>query len=130
MAVFAQSPTPMSHETPPGRDQADARGTEPAVTSTDAIFGRHSAFATMMRTLTGTRDLPQWIKQVEADYLPGLRPFTTSIQRDLAAVTAGLSLPYSSGPVERHVNRIKMIKRQMYGRASFDLLRRRVLAPI
>ena len=52
------------------------------------------------------------------------------VQRDLAAVTAGLSLPYSSGPVEGHVNRIKTIKRQMYGRANFDLLRLRVLAPI
>jgi transposase len=95
-----------------------------------AVIGHVRRFATMMRTLSGTRDLPQWIRQVEADDLPGLRPFTTSIQRDLAAVTAGLSLPYSSGPVEGHVNRIKTIKRQMYGRANFDLLRRRVLAPI
>ena len=46
---------------------------------------------------------------------------------DLAAVTAGLTLPWSSGPVEGHVNRIKMIKRQMYGRANLDLLRRRLL---
>ena len=43
------------------------------------------------------------------------------------AVTAGLTLPYSSGPVEGNVNRIKMIKRQMYGRAGFSLLRKRVL---
>jgi hypothetical protein len=45
-----------------------------------------------------------------------------------------MSLPRAiratSGPVEGHVNRIKMIKRQMYGRANFDLLRRRILAPI
>ena len=46
---------------------------------------------------------------------------------DLDAVTAGLSLPFSSGPVEGNVNRIKMLKRQMYGRAGFDLLRKRVL---
>lgn len=43
------------------------------------------------------------------------------------AVTAGLSLPFSSGPVEGNVNRIKVIERQMYGRAGFDLLRKRVL---
>ncbi len=43
------------------------------------------------------------------------------------AVTAGLTLPWSSGAVEGNVNRIKMLKRQMYGRASPDLLRRRVL---
>ena len=53
--------------------------------------------------------------------------FTTGIQRDLAAVTAGLTLPHSSGPVEGQVNRIKMLKRQMFGRASFDLLRTRIL---
>ncbi len=43
------------------------------------------------------------------------------------AVTNGLTLPYSSGQVEGTVNRIKMIKRQMFGRANFDLLRKRVL---
>ena len=95
-----------------------------------AVISHVRGFATMMRKRTGARDLPQWIHQVQADDLPGLRPFTNSIQRDLAAVTAGLTLPYSSGPVEGHVNRIKTIKRQMYGRANFDLLRRRVLAPI
>ena len=44
-----------------------------------------------------------------------------------AAVTAGLTVSYSSGAVEGHVNRIKMIKRQMYGRAKPDLLRKRIL---
>jgi transposase len=95
-----------------------------------ALIGHVQSFAAMMRKLTGTRDLPQWIKQVTASDLAGLRSFADGIQRDLAAVTNGLSMPYSSGPVEGHVNRIKMIKRQMYGRAKFDLLRRRVLAPI
>ena len=50
-----------------------------------------------------------------------------NLSRDLDAVTAGLTLPYSSGPVEGAINRIKMIKRQMFGRAKFDLLRKRVL---
>ncbi|WP_149181339.1 transposase [Streptomyces sp. TRM49041] len=59
--------------------------------------------------------------------LPGLHTFTSGLERDLAAVTAGLTLPWSSGVVEGHVNRIKMIKRQMYGRAGFNLLRKRVL---
>ena len=48
-------------------------------------------------------------------------------ERDLDAVTAGLTLSYSSGPVEGAVNRIKVIKCQMFGRANFDLLRKRVL---
>ena len=84
----------------------------------------------MMRKRTGTRDLPQWIELADADELPGLRSFTNGIRADLTAVTNGLSLPYSSGRVEGHVNRIKTIKRQMYGRANFDLLRGRILAPI
>jgi transposase len=45
----------------------------------------------------------------------------------LAAVLNGLTLPHNSGAVEGNVNRIKMIKRQMYGRANFDLLRKRTL---
>lgn len=95
-----------------------------------ALAGHVRAFATIMRKLTGKRELPQRIERADADDLPGLRSFTNGIRTDLPAVTNGLSLPYSSGRVEGHVNRIKMIKRQMYGRASFDLLRRRILAPI
>ena len=52
---------------------------------------------------------------------------SAGIEHDLAAVTAGLTQPWNSGPVEGHVNRIKMLKRQMYGRANLDLLRKRVL---
>jgi transposase len=53
--------------------------------------------------------------------------FSNSLMKDEAAVRAGLSSEWSSGQVEGHVNRLKMIKRQMYGRANFDLLRARVL---
>ncbi|WP_420713624.1 hypothetical protein [Streptomyces sp. WM4235] len=49
------------------------------------------------------------------------------IDRDRDAVTAGLTLPWNSGVVEGHLNRIKMLKHQMFGRAVFDLLRKRVL---
>jgi transposase len=87
-------------------------------------------FAAMMRNRTGSHDLAQWLERVDADALTGLQSFVNGIRNDLAAVTNGLSLPYSSGRVEGHVNRVKMIKRQMCGRANFDLLRRRILAPI
>ena len=53
--------------------------------------------------------------------------FAQSLCLDLDAVTAGLTLPWSSGIAEGHVNRIKTIKRAMYGRASFRLLRTRIL---
>ncbi|MER5935316.1 hypothetical protein [Streptomyces sp. NPDC002054] len=59
--------------------------------------------------------------------LPALQSFARHLEHDLDAVIAGLSLPWNSGVVEGHVNRIKMLKRQMYSRASFDLLRKRVL---
>jgi transposase len=49
------------------------------------------------------------------------------MRHDHDAVRNGFTLPHSSGAVEGHVNRIKMIKRQMYGRANLDLLRKRVL---
>jgi transposase len=48
--------------------------------------------------------------------------------QDYAAVKAAASLPWSNGPTEGNINRLKMLKRQMYGRAKLDLLRQRVLA--
>jgi transposase len=59
--------------------------------------------------------------------LPSLHTLAAGIDRDRDAVIAGLTLPWSSGVVEGHVNRIKMLKRQMFGRAGFALLRKRVL---
>ena len=85
-----------------------------------------AAFADLMTQRRG-RHLEQWITAADASGLPELRSFITGLRRDQDAVTAGLTLPYSSGVVEGHVNRIKMLKRQMYGRASPDLLRRRIL---
>jgi transposase len=91
-----------------------------------AVAGHVRAFAKMLKHRTG-QQLPQWIADVLADDLPELHAFVAGLQRDLDAVTAGLTLPWSSGPVEGQVNRIKMIKRQMFGRAGFDLLRKRIL---
>jgi transposase len=71
--------------------------------------------------------LEAWASQAENSPVSELRGFAKGLRKDWAAVTAGLTLPYSSGAVEGHVNRIKMIKRQMYGRAKPDLLRERVL---
>jgi transposase len=58
---------------------------------------------------------------------PVLHSFVLGLRRDQDAVTAGLTLCWNSGPVEGHVNRIKMLKRQMFGRANPDLLRKRIL---
>ena len=53
--------------------------------------------------------------------------FVTGVERDKAAVIAGLTLPYNNGLVEGKVNKLKLIKRMGYGRAEFPLLRQRVL---
>lgn len=71
-----------------------------------------------------------WIDTVEATGAPALRSFAAGLRNDLKAVTAGLTMEHNSGPVEGQVNRIKMIKRQMFGRAKFDLLRKRILNPV
>jgi transposase len=84
------------------------------------------AFAVMMTGRHGDR-LEEWITAVEHDTLAPLAGFARNLRRDLDAVRNGLTLPHSSGPVEGSINRLKMIKRQMFGRASLDLLRKRVL---
>jgi len=71
--------------------------------------------------------LEAWAGQAEASPVRELRGFAKGLRKDWAAVTAGLTVSYSSGAVEGHVNRIKMLKRQIYGRAKPDLLRKRVL---
>jgi len=85
-----------------------------------------SDFAGMTRERQG-HHLNTWISAAQASGIPPLRRFATGLLADYDAVRAGLTLPWSSGAVEGNVTRIKAIKRQMYGRANFDLLRRRVL---
>ncbi|MEU4516235.1 ISL3 family transposase [Nonomuraea wenchangensis] len=91
-----------------------------------ALHERVRQFAEMTAHRRG-QNLETWMNAVLNDDLPELRSFVTGLRRDQDAVTAGLTLPYSSGPVEGHVNRTKMLKRQMYGRANPDLLRKRIL---
>ena len=93
----------------------------------DGLAAHITSFAEMMTNRTGEQQLPGWLTAVQADDQPHLHSFAAGIRRDQDAVTAGLTLPYSSGAVEGNVNRIKMLKRQMYGRAGFALLRKRVI---
>jgi Transposase len=99
------------------------------VTSADlaAIAASVRAFAAIMNERRGRKLLEPWMTAALATGEPALRSFVTGLRAGQDAVTNGLSLPWSSGAVEGHVNRIKMLKRQMYGRAGPDLLRRRVL---
>jgi transposase len=71
--------------------------------------------------------LEAWINHAAAGPFPEVRSFATTLLKDFDAVRAGLTEPWNSGPVEGAINRVKTIKRQMYGRANLDLLRKRVL---
>jgi transposase len=75
-----------------------------------------------------TTQLDAWIDQVRADTsVPALRSFAEGLLIDHDAVAAALTLPYSNGPTEGTVNKIKLLKRQCYGRAGLPLLRKRIL---
>ena len=93
-----------------------------------ALAGYVTSFAEMMTGRTGSQDLEAWLTAIEADDgQPDLRSLAAGIRNDQQAVINGLTLPWSSGKVEGTASKIKMIKRQMYGRAGFGLLRKRVI---
>ena len=83
-------------------------------------------FAQMLRTRTGEH-LDAWLARVPSSQLPELQPFGASIEKDKDAVRAGLTWWINNGMVEGHVTKLKLIKRQGYGKADFPLLRKRVL---
>jgi transposase len=72
--------------------------------------------------------LDPWLAAAKAAGLTEFSQFAAGLERDKAAVRAALQYPWSNGQTEGQVNRLKLLKRQMYGRANFDLLRQRVLA--
>src|SRR5207248_7499417 len=71
--------------------------------------------------------LAAWLSDASCCGLVALERFALGLQRDLAAVRAACTLPYSNGQAEGQITRLKLIKRSMYGRAKLDLLERRVL---
>lgn len=80
-------------------------------------------FAALVRK-QGTGSFDDWLAAATGTPLEG---FASGLRKDLAAVRAALETPWSTGPVEGRINRLKTIKRTMYGRAGFELLRSRVL---
>jgi transposase len=82
--------------------------------------------AVMLRQRLSQR-FDAWLERAASSTLPAFHSFGASLRRDYAAVKAGLSLIWSNGQTEGQVNRLKFVKRQMYGRANLDLLRLRVL---
>jgi hypothetical protein len=98
-----------------------------------AAVGLLDGFARLLRGRAGAppaqrwAQLEQWLAAAAGSGLPEFAAFAVKARQDLWAVAAALILPYSQGQTEGHVNRLKALKRAMYGRAKFDLLRQRVL---
>ncbi|MGW3494863.1 ISL3 family transposase [Streptomyces sp. NPDC001020] len=118
---LTRHPTTLSEEDRAGLKDVLARCPE-----LDTATGHVRDFGEMLTGRLGAT-LPAWIDTVDASQIPGLTGFALHLRRDLDAVTAGLTLDWSSGSIEGAVNRIKRIKRQLYGRAGFELLRKLIL---
>jgi transposase len=84
-------------------------------------------FAGIVRNLEGEK-LDGWLAEAKASEARAMRRFAVGLEKDLSAVRAGLTDRWSNDPVEGFVNKLKLVKRQGYGRAGFGLLRARVLA--
>jgi transposase len=109
---------------------AEAQAYVDQLCSMDAGIARahrlSQAFLSMVRERRGV-DLETWMAETMHSSIDELARFARGLQEDLAAVTAGLTLQWSNGATEGHVQRLKLVKRQGYGRAGFALLRQRVL---
>lgn len=84
-------------------------------------------FAQIVRNRTPDQ-FDAWLERAATSGIGALRSFAQGLRRDYDAVKAALSLPFSNGRTEGHINRLKCLKRAMYGRAKLDLLRQRLLA--
>ncbi len=101
---------------------------EAACPEMTALAGLVQSFAAMLTPAPDNDGkLQQWITSTRAADLPHLHSFTRGLELDIQAATAALTLPYHNGRTEGVNNKTKMIKRQMYGRAGFPLLRHRIL---
>ena len=105
------------------KDVMSFRQASPALATTYTLV---QDFLEMVRHREGKR-LEEWLIQAKKSGLPELQSFVHGVEQDQAAVQAGLTCSLNNGQVEGHVTKIKLIKRMMYGRAGFPLLRQRVL---
>ena len=90
------------------------------------VYELAQEFVTML-TQQQAEVFEAWVQRAEHSGIASLGGLAKGLRRDAAAVTAALTLPWSQGQVEGQITRLKLLKRKMYGRAKFDLLRRRVL---
>jgi transposase len=97
-----------------------------AHTDLDEALSLTEAFATLVRTQDVVA-LDRWLDQAAASTLKPFQRFAVSLRRDYPAVRSGVEHRWSTGPVEGEINKLKMVKRTMFGRAGFPLLQRRIL---
>ncbi|MFF3617513.1 ISL3 family transposase [Streptomyces sp. NPDC002580] len=107
-------------------DATELKEIRAACPELDAAARHVRDFADMMRDLRGEL-LPSWMERVLAEDLPALHSLVNGLRRDHDAVTAALTTSWSSGQIEGHVTRVKLLKRMGFGRANLGLLRQRVL---
>lgn len=116
---------------PPDQLKADERKVLDKLLARDSELALGYDLLQRFREVVSCRSIAKldvWLADATASKLPTFVALANGIEADRAAVNAGLRLPWSNGPVEGQVTRVKLIKRQGYGRAKFDLLRIRVLA--
>lgn len=116
---------------PPEQLEPDEQAALQRLLAGDAAIAAGHALLQDFRAVIAARDwaaLDAWLANARASGLTPFASLAAGITADRAAVDAALSLPWSTGPVEGHVHRVKLIKRQGYGRAKLDVLRARVLA--
>jgi transposase len=92
----------------------------------DKLYGLAQGFVKLMRE-RDVEAFDPWIENSMRCAIPDVESFATGLQKDYEAVKTSLVLPYSNGPVEGQINRLKFMKRSMFGRGSFELLRSRFL---
>lgn len=108
------------------KEQEELLAMRQASATAETIYQLVQEFFRLVHSRQGTQ-LDSWISKVQASNVQELQRFANGLERDKAAVLAGLTLVHSNGQVEGQVTRIKLIKRMMFGRAGFPLLRQRVL---
>ena len=108
------------------KQQEDLRMLLEADSELSEIYHLAQTFFGLIRDHSSSQLTP-WMESALQGKAPEFRSFARGLERDEAAVRAGLDLPWSQGQTEGQITRLKLIKRQGYGRAKFDLLRQRVL---
>lgn len=110
----------------PEHDRAHLDDLVASCSQLTALVEHVHGFAGLLTERRGS-ELHAWMSAVENSDLAPLHAFVRGLRKDLPAVLAGFTLPYSNGPIEGANTKVKLLKRQMYGRAGFPLLRQRIL---